>query len=126
MISYWYLISNTWHNSAPIRHVWLRNFNGIGFSGMSDISRSCKIKCDGVIGFPNILLIMLYSNIWPANYSPIRDIRLRNLSDLDFDLSMTLNVKCDGAIGLPVYGLLLMFHIALLGSVSRYKASKSE
>ena len=42
-------------------------------------------------------LFIFNSNIWP-NYAPIPDIRLINLSDLDFDLSMSLKVKCDGVI----------------------------
>ena len=31
-------------------------------------------------------------------------IRLRNLSDLDFDLSRSLKVECDGVIGFSIYG----------------------
>ncbi len=42
------------------------------------------------------------------NSAPLRDIRHRNLSDLDFDLSRSLKVKSDGVIGLPIYGFLLM------------------
>ena len=37
-----------------------------------------------------------------------QDIRLRNLSDLDFDLSRSIKVKCDTVIELPVYIFLLM------------------
>ena len=51
---------------------------------------------------------MLNSNIWP-NSAPLQDIRLQNLSDLDFDLSRSLRVKCDSVIGLPIYAFLLMF-----------------
>ena len=36
------------------------------------------------------------SNI-QRNSAPLRDTRLRNLSDPDFDLSMSLNVNCDSA-----------------------------
>ena len=53
---------------------------------------------------------MFNSNIG-LNYAPLRDIRLLNLGDLDFDLSRSLKVKCAGAIGLPIYGFLLMFNI---------------
>ncbi len=52
---------------------------------------------------------MVNSNIWP-NSAPLWDIRLCNLSDLDFDLSRSLKVKCEGANGLPIYGFLLMFN----------------
>ncbi len=49
---------------------------------------------------------MLNSNI-TLNSAPLQDTRLRNLSDLDFDLSRSLKVKCDGIILLVIYGLLL-------------------
>ncbi len=52
---------------------------------------------------------MFNSNIGPKQ-APLRDIRLRNPSDLDFDLSRSLKVKCDSAIGIPMYDLLLMFN----------------
>ncbi len=52
---------------------------------------------------------MFNSNIRP-NWAPLRDISLRNLCDLDFDLPRSLKVKCDGAIGLPMYDILLMFN----------------
>ena len=35
---------------------------------------------------------MCNSNVWP-NAAPLQEIRLRNLSDLDFDLSMSLKIK---------------------------------
>ncbi len=35
-----------------------------------------------------------------AYSAPFQDIRLRNLSDPDFDLSRSLKVICDDAIGL--------------------------
>ena len=38
-----------------------------------------------------------------------RDIRLWNVSDLEFDISQSLKVKCDSTIVLPIYGFLLMF-----------------
>ena len=47
------------------------------------------------------------SNIRP-NSAPLRDIRLRNLSDLDFDLSRSLKVQTDDTIRLAIYGFLLM------------------
>ena len=57
---------------------------------------------------------MLNSNIGP-NWVPLRDIRLRNLCDLDFDLSMSFKVKNDGAIGVAIYGFLLMVYISNMG-----------
>ncbi len=55
-------------------------------------------------------LVMINSNIRP-NYAPLRDIRLRNLSDLDFDLSRSnFKVESDDVIGLPIYSFLLMFN----------------
>ena len=45
---------------------------------------------------------MINSNIGP-NVAPLRDIRLWNQSDLDFNLSRSLNVKSDGVIGLAIY-----------------------
>ncbi len=50
---------------------------------------------------------MFNGNIGP-NSAALRDIRLRNFGDLDFDLSRSLKVKCNGAIELPIYGFLLM------------------
>ncbi len=42
------------------------------------------------------------------NSTPLRDIRLWNLGDLDIDLSMSIKDKSDGVIGLAIYGFLLM------------------
>ena len=52
---------------------------------------------------------MVNSNIGP-NSAPFRDMKLRNLSDLDFDLSRSPKVYCLGAIGLPIHGFLFMFN----------------
>ena len=52
---------------------------------------------------------MVNANIEP-NSTSLRDIRLRILSDLDFDLSRSLKVKYESAIGLSIYGFLLMFY----------------
>ena len=68
---------------------------------------------------------MCNSNIWP-NSVPLQDIRLRNLSDLDFDLSMPRKIKCVGVIGLSIYGFLLMYAVAACLSLlfSCYSHSK--
>ncbi len=52
---------------------------------------------------------MFNSNIGSI-YALLGDIRLRNLSDLDFDLSRSLKVKSNGAVRLLIYGFLLMFN----------------
>ena len=73
-----------------------------------DLSRSLKVKSDGVIKLPlYTFLLMFNSNLWP-NSAPLRNIRLENLSDIDFYLSMSLKVKLDNATELPIYGFLLM------------------
>ncbi len=56
------------------------------------------------------LLLIFNSNTWP-NSAPLDDVRLREVSDLDFDLSRSLNVKSDGATGLARYGFILMFNL---------------
>ncbi len=56
---------------------------------------------------PYMLSLMFNSNIWP-NSAPLQDIRLQNLSDLEFDLSRSLKVKCDDVIGLVIHGFLLI------------------
>ncbi len=38
------------------------------------------------------------------------DIRLWNLSDLEFDLSVSLKVKSNSAVGFSIYDFLLVFH----------------
>ncbi len=70
-------------------------------------------------------------NIW-SNSCPLRDIRLRNLSDLDVHLSRSFKVKCNGHIGLPIYVFVLMLinsniwpNSGPLRDIS-YKALKSE
>ena len=50
---------------------------------------------------------MVNSNIWHTS-TPLRDIRLYNLSDLDFNRPRPLKVKCDGIIRLPIYEFLLL------------------
>ena len=52
---------------------------------------------------------MFNSNIGP-NWAPLRNWRLHNLGDLDFDLSRSLKVRSNGAIGLAIYGFLLMIN----------------
>ncbi len=39
--------------------------------------------------------------------APLQGIRLRNLTDLEFDLSRSLKVICDDVIGLSIYAFLL-------------------
>ncbi len=51
---------------------------------------------------------MFNSNKWPSS-APLQDRRLRNMSDLEFDLSRSLKVKCDDVIGLAIHGFLLTY-----------------
>ncbi len=51
------------------------------------------------------MLFMFTSNMWP-NSTPLQDTKLRNLSDLDFDLSKSPRVKYDGVTELSVRFLL--------------------
>ena len=69
---------------------------------------SLEIKSDSVIVFAIYgFLLMVNSNIG-VNSAPLREIRLRNPSDLDFGLSRSLKIKRDGVIGLTIYSFLLM------------------
>ncbi len=51
---------------------------------------------------------MFNANIW-SNSAPLQDTKLRNLSDIHYDLSRSLKVKCDGVIGLSIYGFLFIY-----------------
>ncbi len=74
-----------------------------------DVWRSLKVKCDDVIGLSlYAFLLMFNSNMWP-NSAPLQDIRLWNLSDLEFDLWRSLKVKYDSVIGISIYALLLIY-----------------
>ncbi len=58
-----------------------------------DLSTSLKVKCDGGIRLPIYDFLLLFNrNIW-HNSTPLRDISLQNLSDLDTDLSSALKVN---------------------------------
>ncbi len=61
----------------------LQNLSDLDFG----LSRSIKVKCDSVIGLSlYAFLLMFNNNLWP-NSAPLRDIMLRNLSDIEFDHS---------------------------------------
>ncbi len=64
----------------------------------------CLIPATGVTNgnFLQTYFIVTYSLI------PLQNIRLQNLTDLDFDLSRLLKVICDDVIGLSIYAFLLM------------------
>ena len=65
------------------------NFQHLNFH----LSGSLKVKCDGGTGLPIYAFLLMFNrNIWP-NPAPLRDIMLRNLSDLHFDLSRSHKVK---------------------------------
>ncbi len=91
--------SNIRANSVPLRDIkalksqwpWLD----------LDLSRSLKIKRDGVIGL--IIygsLLMINSNIG-TNLTPLQEMTLLYLSDPNFDLSMSLKVKSNSAFNSP-------------------------
>ena len=66
---------------------------------------------DNVIGLPIYAVLSMfnsYCSIWP-NSVPLQVLRLRNLSDLEFDLSRSLKVKCDDVIGLVMHGFPLIY-----------------
>ncbi len=64
--------SNLLSNSAPLRDIRLGNLGVLDF----DLSRSLRIKGDGVIGLLIYgFLLMVHSNLWP-NSAPLGDIRL--------------------------------------------------
>ncbi len=52
--------------------------------------------------------LMFNSNLWP-NSAPLQHIRLRHLSDLEFDLTKPLKVKIDDVIGNTIHGFLLTY-----------------
>ena len=54
-----------------------------------------SLKSDVTAPHAHVFLLMFNRNIWP-NSAPLQDTRLRNLSDIDFDLSRSLKVKSDG------------------------------
>ncbi len=65
----------------------LQNLSDLDF----DLSMSLKVKSDGAVGLtPHMPFPMVFnSNTWP-NSAPLRDLKLRYLSDLDIDLSRSL------------------------------------
>ncbi len=44
-----------------------------------------------------------------TSIAPLRDIRLQNLINLDFESSMLLKFKRESVFGLPTYAFLFMF-----------------
>ncbi len=72
--------SNIWPTTLQDKR--LRNLSDPDFG----LSRSLKVLCDDVIGLSLYdFLLTFNSNLWP-NSAPLQDIRLRNVSDLEFDL----------------------------------------
>ncbi len=62
---------------------------------------SFKVKCDCAIGLTIYGVLLLDNSSVCPNSAALRNIRLRNLNNLDCNLSRSLTVKRDGAIGLP-------------------------
>ncbi len=63
-----------------------------------DLSRSLKVKSDGVIGLSTYGFLSMVNSNLGHNLAPLRNRTL----DLDFDLSRSLKVKSDGAVRLPI------------------------
>ncbi len=100
--------SNIWPSSAPLRDIRLQSLSDLD----CELSRSLRVKCNSVIGLSihvYAFLLMFNNNIWPSS-APLRDKRLRNLSNLEFDISRSLKVICDDVTGLSLYAFLLMFN----------------
>ncbi len=51
-------------------------------------------------------LLLVNNSIW-LNSAPLWDMRLQNVTDLDFDLSRSRKVKSNGAVGTPDIWLLI-------------------
>ncbi len=104
--------NNIWPscNSAPLRDLSFQNLSDLNIE-LSKLLRSNVItSIYYAYAFLLRLKLMFNSNIWP-NFALLRDIRLRNLRDLGFDLSRALKVKCDGVIWLSIYGFLLIYAV---------------
>ncbi len=78
--------SNMYPILAPLRDISLQNLNDIDCG----LSRSPKVKRDGVKALPIYdFLLVFNSNIW-HNYSGLRNIILQNLSDFAIDIFRVL------------------------------------
>ncbi len=84
----------------------LGNQSSFKTKGPWTLARDCLTLATGVTN-GNFLQTYFIVTYGPA---PLQDIRLRNLSDLEFDLLRSLKVKCDSVIELPIYAFLLMFN----------------
>ncbi len=67
--------------------------------------------CHGFIGCPLDDFPFVFNWNICRNLVPLRDIRLQNLTDLDFEQSVT-RVRSDGVPGLPIYGFLLQWNLS--------------
>ncbi len=77
--------------------------------GDFDLSRSLKVKRVTAIGLPIYDFLSMFNSNIGLKQALLRDIRLRNLSDLEFDFSRSLKVKYSPAIGLPANGFPLTY-----------------
>ncbi len=105
------MVSNVGPNLAPLRDTRVWNPSDLNF----DFSRNVEVKCDVGIGLAIYmygLLLTVNSNIEP-NSIPLRDTRLWNTNDVDFDLSRSLKEKSYDVIGFGIYGFLLMVNSSI-------------
>ncbi len=95
------------------------------------LSRSLKVKYYGTTELPTYGFLLMFDNTYgrTRSYGSLWDIRLQNLSDIEFDLSGSPNVNGWGALNSPIYDFLLMYNSnhahAYSSSFSGYRAWKS-
>ncbi len=96
--------SQTWYHTHPVKTMlsmmlWNAYKRSMDLGALLDTCNWCdkwQFSAD-----------LFHSDI---RHTPLQDTRLRNLSDLEFDLLRSLNVMCDNVIGLPIYAFLLIFN----------------
>ncbi len=89
-----------------------QNLSELDFS----LSRSLKVKSDGVVGPPYTISSYCLMVTYVLNSLYLQDTSVQNLSDLDFGLPSPFNISHDG-IGVSVYDFRLSFSSTYLGSL---------
>ncbi len=120
--------SNMWPNLAALRDTRLWNLGDL------DLSRSLKVKCDGVIGLPICgFLLMVNSNLIVTLRDIIVNSNFMRYKALKSEWPWlwpfkSLKVKCHGVIELAMYCVLLMVNsnirpnLAPLGDIRLLKS----
>ena len=73
-----------------------------------DISRSVKVKVDGVIRKPTYDFLLLNNSTNMPICSISQEKNTQNMHNLEFDLSRSLKVEINGAIRKPTYDFILV------------------